>query len=204
MSEKKMLVGCGILQKEIMALIEKNGWPFGAAFLPSGLHVDFGKLQNSLDKCLTHYAGQAGPVFYGACHPRMDQILESAGVVRTQGQNCVDIYLGHEMFCRELEQGAFFLFEDWAIHWKEIVGSVMPGDPEIMRSIFRSAHKYLLAIRTPCSGNFSAEAEAVSKMTTLELRWIDVGLEHLEASLADTFKLAVADDKTVMPATEQK
>jgi len=204
MSEKKILVGCGILQKEISLLIEKNGWPLWSAFLPSGLHVDFGKLQNSLDKCLDHYAGQVGFVFYGACHPRMDQILESAGVMRTPGQNCVDIYLGHEMFCQQLEQGAFFLFEDWAIHWKEIVGSIMPGDPEIMRSIFCSAHKYLLAIRTPCSGDFSAEAEAVSEMTSLELRWIDVGLDHLEANLADTFKQAVYGDQTVSLPTEQR
>jgi len=190
MSDRKMLVGCGILQKEICLLIEKNGWPLGTAFLPSGLHVDFNRLQNSLDKCLTHYDGQVGFVFYGACHPRMDQILAAAAVVRTAGQNCVDIFLGHERFCRELEQGAFFLFEDWALHWKEIVGSVMPGDPEIMRSIFRSAHKYLLAIRTPCSGDFTAEAEAVSRMTSLELRWIDVGLEELEANLVATMERA--------------
>lgn len=189
-----LLVGCGILQKEIVALIEKNHWPLGTAFLPSGLHVDFDKLQHSLDKCLQHYAGRTGFVFYGACHPRMDRILDSAGVIRTAGQNCVDILLGHERFCRELEQGAFFLFEDWAIHWQEIVGSVMPGDPEIMRSIFCSAHKYLLAIRTPCSGDFSAEAEAVSRMTTLELRWIDVGLENLEANLATTLELSKAKE----------
>jgi hypothetical protein len=94
------------------------------------------------------------------------------------------------MFCRELEQGAFFLFEDWALHWKEIVGAVMPGDPEIMRSIFRTAHKYLLAIRTPCSGDFTAAASAVSDMTSLELRWIDAGFEHLEANLAATLDRA--------------
>lgn len=192
MSFQKQLIGCGILQKEIRFLIEKNGWPLGSAFLPSRLHVDFNRLQNSLEKCLALHAGQTAFVFYGACHPRMDQILDDAAAIRSPGQNCVDIYLGHETFCRELEQGAFFLFEEWALHWKEIVGEVMPGDPEIMRSIFRSAHKYLLAIRTPCSADFSAEAQAVSEMTTLELRWVDVGLEQLEKNLAATFDRAKA------------
>lgn len=192
MNELEKIIGCGILKKEIRYLAEKNHWGGGMTFLPSGLHVDFEKLQSSLEKCLRLHAGDPAVVFYGACHPRMDQILAAAGVIRTPGQNCVDIYLGHETFCRELEQGAFFLFEDWALNWKEIVGSVMPGDPEIMRSIFRSAHKYLLAIRTPCSGDFSAEAEAVSAMTSLELRWIDAGLEHLEANLAATLKNAKA------------
>lgn len=192
MSEAELIIGCGILQKEIRFLVEKNGWHLSMTFLPSGLHVDFDKLQHTLEKSLQLHAGEHVVVFYGACHPRMDQILDAAAVIRTPGQNCVDIYLGHEMFCRELEQGAFFLFEDWALHWKEIVGAVMPGDPEIMRSIFRSAHKYLLAIRTPCSGDFSAAAREVSDMTSLELRWIDAGFEHLEANLAATLDRAKA------------
>ncbi len=192
MSEAELIIGCGILKKEIRYIAEKNGWHQATTFLPSGLHVDFEKLQNALEKCLQMHAEEPAIVFYGACHPRMEQILDLAGVIRTPGQNCVDIYLGHEMFCRELEQGAFFLFEDWALHWKEIVGKIMPGDPEIMRSIFRSAHKYLLAIRTPCSGDFSAEAETVSGLTSLELRWVDVGIEHLEANLAATLNRAKA------------
>lgn len=186
MNQRGTIVGCGILQKEIRFLISNNGWGLATAFLPSGLHVNFEKLQNGLEKSLAAHDGQTAFVFYGACHPCMDQILKQADVIRTPGQNCVEIYLGHEIFSRELEQGAFFLFEDWALHWKEIIGEVMPGNPEIMRSIFRGAHKYLLAIRSPCCGDFSAEAAAVSEMTGLELRWLDAGLENLEACLSAT------------------
>ncbi|RII26451.1 MAG: hypothetical protein CXR30_16350 [Geobacter sp.] len=195
MSQAELIIGCGILKKEIRCLVEKNGWHVQTKFLPSGLHVDFDRLQSGLEACLQQNAARPAAVFYGACHPSMDQILAAAHVIRTPGQNCVDIYLGHELFSRELEQGAFFLFEDWALHWQEIVGSVMPGDPEIMRNIFCSAHTYLLAIRTPCSGDFSAEAKIVSDMTSLELRWIDVGLEHLEANLATTLERVKADRK---------
>lgn len=196
MNKVRRIIGCGILEQEIRFLVEKNGWQVETAFIPSGLHVDFTRLQLSLEKCLQHYAGEHVIVFYGACHPCMDSILAKCSVNRTPGQNCVDIYLGHELFCRELENGAFFLFEDWARHWNEIIGSVMPGDPEIMRSIFRSAHKYLLAIRTPCSGNFTSEAEAVSRMTSLELRWLDAGLDELEKNLAAT--ITCAETETVI------
>ena len=184
--KKPVLIGCGILEKEIRFLAGKHGWPLDLVFLPSGLHVDFDRLQESLEKSMALYADCPKIIFYGVCHPLMKQILGSANATRTPGQNCVDIYLGHELFCRELEQGAFFLFEDWARHWRKIIGMVMPGNPEVMRSIFRDAHRYLLAIRTPCSGDFSAGAEEVSAMTGLELRWIDVGLEHLEECLART------------------
>lgn len=192
MAEPTLLIGCGILDKEIRHLIAVNGWPVQAVFLPSGLHVDFDRLKASLEQTIAHYAGRRILIFYGACHPLMDQILADARTVRTPGQNCVDIYLGHDHFCQELAAGAFFLFEDWARHWQQIVGEVMPGNPEIMRSIFRSAHQYLLAIRTPCSADFTAEAAQVSVLTSLELRWLDVGLEQLEATLASTLNMPVA------------
>ena len=187
------LISCGILQKEILTLIAKNNWPVAAVFLPSGLHTDFGKLQSNLEKCLAVHSDLPRIVFYGACHPLMEQILANAGTVRTPGQNCVDICLGHEHFCRELEDGAFFLFEDWANHWDSIVGGEQGLTPPVMRTIFREAHTHLLAIRTPCSGDFSVQAEDISRRTSLELRWIDVGLERLEQVLELTIATALQE-----------
>lgn len=189
--DRLLLIGCGILQKEVRYLIAKNSWPVTPFFLPSGLHTDFGKLQHSLEACLKQHAGQPRLVFYGACHPLMDRMLDEAVTIRTPGQNCVDIYLGHEVFCRELENGAFFLFEDWALHWDSIVGGEQGLRPPVMRDIFRAAHTHLLAIRTPCSGDFTAQAEAISTCTSLELRWLDMGLEHLEKVLEATINNAL-------------
>ena len=183
MTQKLTLIACGILQKEINVLIRKNSWPVSPVYLPSGLHVDFGKLQRTLEKCLKHYGDQPRIVFYGACHPLMDQILGASNTIRTPGQNCVDIYLGSSLFNHELAEGAFFLFEDWALHWDGIIGGKCGLTPAVMRDIFHSAHTRLLAIRTPCSGDFSAQAEEISRRTALELHWIDVGLEHLEQAL---------------------
>ncbi|HEY3381616.1 MAG TPA: DUF1638 domain-containing protein [Vicinamibacterales bacterium] len=183
-----LLIGCGILQKEIRHLIAKNGWKVTPYFLPSGLHTDFGKLRRALDGSLAAHAGRSRVVFYGACHPLMDRILADGHTVRTPGQNCVDICLGQEVFARELANGAFFLFEDWALHWDRIVGGRQGLPPAVMREIFRDAHTHLLAIRTPCSGDFSAEAEEISQRTSLDLRWMDTGLEHLERTLAATIR----------------
>lgn len=190
MKKVSLIIGCGILKEEIRFLIKKNGWPVETAFLPSSLHVDFDRLKECLETCLGRHAGENPVVFYGVCHPLMDQIMDKAQTIRTSGQNCVDIYLGNEIFSHELEQGAFFLFEEWSRNWKKIACSIMPGDSEIMRDIFRYSHKYILAIRTPCSGDFRAEAEEVSRMTSLELRWMDAGLEKLEQTLAETINKA--------------
>lgn len=183
------LIGCGILRKEIRLIAERNGWDLDQTYLPSGLHIDFDRLQSALTNLLARHEGEQGIVFYGSCHPLMDCIIDRAGTVRTRGVNCVEIYLGEERFRQELEAGAFFLFEDWALHWLEIIGVAIPGHPDVMKSIFQSAHRYVLAIRTPCSGDFSAHASIVSDMTGLPLRWTDEGLEHLEATLAETLAL---------------
>lgn len=188
-----LLIGCGILQKEVSFLIKKNNWPVSTVFLPSGLHTDFGRLQSTLQRSLDCHMGVPRIVFYGACHPLMDKILSEAGTIRTTGQNCVDMYLGQEAFHRELEGGAFFLFEDWALHWDSIVGGSQGLAPLVMRDIFKDAHSHLLAIRTPCSGDFTAQAEYISTCTSLELHWVDIGLEHLEQVLKATLDIVMKD-----------
>jgi hypothetical protein len=191
MAEKLTLIACGILHKEIDSLIAKNNWPVTPVYLPSGLHTDFGKLRNSLENILAVHAGENCVVFYGCCHPLMDTILDTAHTCRTAGQNCVDIYLGHEAFCRDLADGAFFLFEDWALHWGAIIGGSLGLPSLVMREIFSSAHTHLLGIRTPCSGDFSTQAEDISRQTSLELKWVNIGLEHLEQTLEAVINNAV-------------
>ncbi len=177
------LVACGILRKEIRYLAEKNGWPVRPHFLPSALHVDFGRLRQTLERSLAATSLTRRLVFYGACHPLMDGILAGPRAPRTPGQNCVEICLGAEVFARELAAGAFFLFEDWARHWDRVTGGPGGMPPAVMREIFAVAHSHLLGLRTPCSGDFTAAAEEVSRQTSLELRWMDVGLERLEETL---------------------
>ena len=181
----------GILEKEIRYLAKKNNWSQHLIFLPSGLHVDFDQLRKSLEKCLPQYEEKPGAIFYGTCHPCMDEILAGTQCSRTPGQNCVDIYLGHDRFSQELQQGAFFLFEG--------LGFALERDcrqrharrsGHYAQHLSCSAHKYLLAIRTPCSGDFTAEAQTISDMTSLELRWIDIGLETLEENLRETLNRA--------------
>jgi hypothetical protein len=178
-----LLVGCGILKKEIKALIEKNGWPLDALFLDSSLHVDFEKLEASLTSALEKHREREIIVFYGCCHPRMDKILERAGVFRTTGQNCVDMLLGNERFSADLQDGAFFLFEEWAKRWEPVMGKTFGGNMEVLRLVFQGDRKYLLCVQTPSSGDFKAEAEEAGRLVGLPVRSTEVSLDRLEAVL---------------------
>jgi hypothetical protein len=181
------LVGCGILRKEVDALVAKNGWNVETEFLDSALHNYLNRLSKELDGALTRdeQAGRDTVVFYGSCHPQMDNILQQHHTLRTHGQNCIVMLLGHELFMEELAKGAYFLLEDWALTWKPMLTQAFGDNVAVLREIFQGSHKYMVAIRTPCSGDFKAAAEAAAAYVGLPLQWRDVGLEHLEAVLAD-------------------
>jgi hypothetical protein len=181
-----VLVGCGILHKEVDYLIEKNAWNLETQFLVSALHNYLEKLSSELNQALDklEQQGRETLVFYGCCHPLMDKILQKHHTLRTQGQNCVAMLLGYERFMEELGQGAYFLMEDWALTWEPMITQAFGKNLAVVREIFHSSHKYMIAIRTPCSGDFAAAAEAASRFVDLPLRWLDVDLAQLEAVLA--------------------
>jgi len=180
-----LLLGCGILRNEIRFLIKKHGWPLETHFLDSSLHIDFDKLSLTLTAALRQHAGREIIVFYGACHPLMESILHAAGTYRTVGQNCVEMLLGPERFTKELEQGAFFLLEEWAQHWEQIVTATFGTNREVIREMYQGDRRYLLCVSTPCSGDFRAAAEAAALLVGLPLRLMEVSLDHLETVLQE-------------------
>jgi len=177
--KKPLLLGCGILQKEIHWLIDHNSWELDTAFFRSSLHINFDKLSHSLTAGLKKYQDRDCIVFYGACHPLMDQILDAAHTFRTNGVNCIEMLLGEEKYQKELAQGAFFLLEDWALKWDKAIAETFGGKEEVIRAIFQNDRKYILIVRTPVSCDFSKEAAAAAKRVALPLRTMDVSLEHL-------------------------
>ncbi len=113
----------------------------------------------------------------------METILRKDKTLRTSEQNCVAMILGKELFTNELAKGAYFLLEDWALRWDEIMAKTFGEKPDIIQEIFQVDRKYLLAIRTPCSGDFKSEAEYAGKIVGVPVKWIDVSLDNLEMVL---------------------
>ncbi|MDD5215068.1 MAG: DUF1638 domain-containing protein [Methylococcales bacterium] len=182
-----VMVGCGILHKEVDFLIKKNGWNVETQFLASSLHNYFDKLYSELNESLAfnESKGRETVVFYGSCHPRMDDILTKHHTHRTQGQNCIVMLLGFDTFMEELSKGAYFLVEDWALTWEPMLTECFGKNVAVVREIFHSSHKMIMALRTPCSTDFTAAAQAAADFVDLPLVWRDVSLDHLESVLAD-------------------
>ena len=187
-NDKLLLTGCGILKKEVRFLIAKNHWPVETLFFDSALHVDFDRLGATLTRSLARHQADHTVVFYGSCHPLMDNLLAEAKTIRTCGQNCCEMLLGPEVFQAELAKGAYFLLEEWAGRWEQIIFKTFNTTKlEIIRNIFHVDRSCLLGLRTPCSKDFAVEAEAAAAMVGLPLRWMDVSLNHLESVLQEAF-----------------
>lgn len=182
-----VMVGCGILQKEVDYLVKKNGWNVETQFLVSSLHNYFDKLYTQLDAALDFddRKGRETIVVYGSCHPSMDNLMEKHHTVRTQGQNCIVMLLGYERFMEELSKGAYFLLEEWALTWEPMITECFGKNLTVIREIFHSSHKKIIAIRTPCSSDFTQAAETSARFVDLPLEWMDVNLDHLESVLTD-------------------
>ncbi len=183
----RVLVGCGILSKEVAHLIAINNWNVEVRFLASSLHNYPARLLRSLEAELETEPGKRPVVLYGACHPGMDGVLARHGAVRTPGQNCIVMLLGYPQFLERLSDGAYFLLEEWAMTWEPMLTECFGDNPEVIRAIFRDSHRKMVAVRTPCSADFSAAAAAAAAYVGLPLEWMDTDLTHLERVLRDAF-----------------
>jgi hypothetical protein len=186
--EKLLLIGCGIFKAEIEFLCAKNHWSLDTHFLPPSLHIDFKALQSELTCALDCHAQRDTVVFYGACHPLMEQMLHNYHTLRSEGQNCVEMLLGRERFMAELEQGAFFLLEDWVRHWDKVILKTFGNHPAVIKQIFQQDHRYLLCLNTPCSHDFTDKAQAIGATLGLPVQSLTVSLDFLEMTLQNLFK----------------
>ncbi|OHD12766.1 MAG: hypothetical protein A2086_07250 [Spirochaetes bacterium GWD1_27_9] len=184
---KKILIGCGILKKEINYLIEKNNWEIEVFYLDSSLHINFDKLYNGLKFFLEKFKDREKYVFYGCCHPQIDDLLKEYNCKRTIGQNCIEILLGNELFTEELTNGAFFLLEDWCLRFDFIFKEFLCWKEEMVKMVLKSEHKYFCCIKTPCSNDFYNESDVISRKYDIPIKWLNVNLDNLNNILKQTF-----------------
>lgn len=89
-----------------------------ATWLPAGLHVDLGRLEEALGEALE---GAHEPIcLYGACHPDMDDLVAAHSGCRLPGKDCVAAFLGEEERRKLEDRRAFVMTPGWLRCWREI------------------------------------------------------------------------------------
>ncbi len=112
-----LLVACGALARELIALREKHGWDAQILAVPALLHNRPEKIPTAV-KARIEAAHEEQPfervlVVYGDCGTggMLDRMLEDVQVERIEGPHCYEQYAGIDVFDAMMDEelGTFFL-----------------------------------------------------------------------------------------------
>ncbi len=115
------MIACGVFRKEIEFISGDLDFSFEPIYLDPGLHVDFDELEAKLKEALRSCRYDKIIVVYGACHPKMNDILSGYKAALIDCQNCIDAFITRREVERIASEGLYFyLSPGWIECWRDI------------------------------------------------------------------------------------
>ena len=115
-SGKVLLIACGALAREILALTKTNGWDhMDLTCLPAKLHNEPGKITNAVRACVAKNQGEYDKIFvvYADCGTGggLQRACEDMGIEMIAGPHCYSFFEGNKEFSEKYsdEITAFYL-----------------------------------------------------------------------------------------------
>ena len=187
--KRTVMVACAALGKELREIIDRHGWDVELRVINARLHnrpqLITGAVAEKLAETREDFERQV--VVYGHCGaPDLDPMLEKAGVERTLGPHCYEMFGGDEFVqLTEEEPGTFFLTDFLVKSWKNLVveGLRLRQHPELKEMMFGNYHRvaYLIQVEDE---TLIAKAREIADWLGLPLVTRMVGYGHLEGRLA--------------------
>jgi hypothetical protein len=190
-SRSVLLIACGALARELLALKRLGGWDHVAIeCLPSQLHnspLDIPEaVRTKLEKAKDRYDEIF--VAYADCGTggRLDAVLEEYGVERLPGAHCYEFYAGAERFAavHEVEIGTFYLTDFMVRQFDAIVirGLGLDRHPEL-RSVYFENYQRAVYLAQTDSPELAAKARRCAEQLGLEFEICFTGLDPFQRSL---------------------
>jgi hypothetical protein len=145
---KRLVLGCGALVYDMVALIKKNeilNDVIDLQCLPAKLHNTPQLIAGEVDKYLSLHAHKYADIFiaYGDCGTAgaLDEVLTKYGAERIAGAHCYEFFAGSEAFEKitDEELGSFFLTDYLVKHFDRLVveGLGLDRYPELFDAYFK-------------------------------------------------------------------
>ena len=170
---RTLLISCGALAREVLALIELNGWThMSVACLPAKLHNTPARIPEAVRSKIRGARRKYDPilVLYGDCGTggRLDAVLAEEGLERIPGAHCYAFYSGVDAFLAhaEAEPACFYLTDYLARHFERLViaGLGLDRHPELLPLYFGNYEKLIYLAQAP-----DPELELKAKAAALRL-----------------------------------
>ncbi len=152
-----LLLACGALAREIVDLIELNGWTrFDIQCLPAKWHNTPQYIVPALRTKIREAKDEYQKIFvvYGDCGTggQLDALLAEEGVERMAGPHCYSFFSGTAAFARREEEDmrSFFLTDYLARHFETLMwqGLGLDKHPELLPDYFQHYRKLVYLAQT--------------------------------------------------------
>ncbi len=172
-----LLICCGAVAKEIVALVRENGWDhMKVQCLPAHYHNTPEKIPERLRSTIRTGLARFERVLvlYGDCGTGglLDQVVEEEGVEHIGGAHCYEIFTGSVEFADliKAEPGCFFLTDFLARRFETLVfkGLGLDRYPKL-RSTYFGNYKKLVYLAQSDAPELLAKAQAAADSIGLEL-----------------------------------
>ena len=155
---RTLLIACGALAREVLALIRLNGWShMDLACLPAHLHNKPQRIPEAVRAKIraARRDYQRILVLYGDCGTGgvLDEVLADEGVERIPGPHCYAFYSGLDAFLAQAEAApaCFYLTDYLARHFERLViqGLGLDRHPELLPLYFGNYEKLVYLAQLP-------------------------------------------------------
>ena len=196
-----LVITCGALAREILALIDLNGWSSArVACLPAALHNRPERIPERLRALIR--VGKAKyrriVVAYADCGSggRIARVAAEEGALFLGGPHCYALYAGAERFATlaAAELGTFYLTDYLARHFDTLVirGLGLDRHPQLYAPLFGRYRRLLYLAQTDDPALDSAARRAAIRLR-LRFERLDVGYGDLAPLLADALAPDTSD-----------
>jgi len=189
-----LLLACGALAREILALTRVNGWShLDLACLPAKLHNEPAKIPEAVRTRVREARAKGYArvfVVYADCGTGglLDKVCAEEGVERIEGPHCYSFFDGNEAFAERAEAGeitAFYLTDFLARQFDTLIWKGMGLDrhPDLLPMIFGNYEKVIYLAQTD-DAELEATARAAADRLGLTFEMRRTGYGDLQAFLA--------------------
>ena len=187
-----LLICCGALGREIVAMVEGNGWDhMKVQCLPAHLHDRPDRIPGAVRDQIRDGRGRFGRILVLYCDcgtgGRLDRVLDEEGVERIAGTHCYEAFAGAATYAAMMkeEPGSFFLTDFLVRHFDRLIlqGLGIERYPRL-REIYFGKYKRVVYLAQTKSPELARKAEAAAARLGLELEMRFTGYGDFEGFVA--------------------
>ncbi len=168
---KALIIACGALAREVLALIKLNGWQhMELQCLPADLHLRPEKIPDAVEAAVEAARGQYARIFVAYADCGTGGLLaarcEKLGVEMISGPHCYSFFEGNAAFAARGEVTSFYLTDFLARQFEAFVIKPMGLDkhPELRDMYFGNYEKLVYLAQTDDDGLTQAAKTAAARL----------------------------------------